>query len=130
MDVEELAPRMGPAGGFDHKAGLEDGIEAGIAIGMKHAFEALQVSLRMFTLAIGRIEVGCRRWPLSAMGPLVADIGPQPAGLGFAEARSQHRHRRVVTMQHIRSHDLFAQCRYQGIEKCGTTIWAAHAGSP
>ena len=34
VDVEELVPDMRPAGGFSDVRALEDGVEAGIAIGM------------------------------------------------------------------------------------------------
>ena len=52
MHVEELAPDVRPAGDLDHVA-VEQGIEAGIAVGMQEALEGLQVRLRVLTLAVG-----------------------------------------------------------------------------
>ena len=57
MLVEELAPDMRPAGGLGGLACLEDGIEPGIAVGMQHAGEVLEVFLWMLALAVGRVEV-------------------------------------------------------------------------
>lgn len=119
MDVEELAPHMGPAGGFGHLAAIEDSVEPGIAIRMQYPLEALQVALGMFALAVGRVEEHGGRRLLAAPWPAIADIGPQSAGPGFAKARSQHGNRRVVAMQHIGTEDLPAQRRHQGIEKSG-----------
>ena len=76
MFIEELAPDMGPAGGFRYFPRLEDGVEPGIAVGVENALEALQVAVRMLAFAVWRIEVGGGRRALAAMGPAVADIGP------------------------------------------------------
>jgi hypothetical protein len=74
--IEELAPHMRPAGRLDDALLFEDGVEAGIAVGMQRAFEALQMCLRMFALAVWRVEVrSCRRTAITAR-PSVAYIGP------------------------------------------------------
>jgi hypothetical protein len=67
---------MGEAGGFGYRARFEDGVEAGIAVSLEHAFEGLQVASRMLALAIGRVEEHRRRRTLALMRAFVADIGP------------------------------------------------------
>ena len=52
VHIEELAPHMGPAGGFGNFPRLEDGIEAGIAVRVKDTLEALQMKLRMFAFPV------------------------------------------------------------------------------
>src|SRR5215472_14920178 len=46
------------------------------------AAEVLQMRLRMLAFAVGRVEEQRRRWPCASKWPLIADIGPQPAGFG------------------------------------------------
>ena len=99
MDVEEFAPDMGPAGGFGDPVAGEQPVEPRIAVGVDDAAEVLEMRLWVLALAVGRVEEQRRRRPLAGERPLVADIGPQPPGLGLACARRQHRHRRVVDMQ-------------------------------
>jgi hypothetical protein len=100
MNVEELAPHMGPAGRFgDAVAGVQL-IETGVAIGVDDTGEVFEVGARMLALAVGRVAEQRRRRALAREGPLVADIDPQPAGLGLAGTRRQHR--RVVDMQAVR----------------------------
>ena len=48
MHIKELAPDMGPAGGFGYVAFFEDGVEARIAIGMENPFEVPEMRLRIF----------------------------------------------------------------------------------
>jgi hypothetical protein len=63
--------------------------------------EVLQMRPRMLTLAVGRVEEQSRRRPRAGKWPLIANIGPQPAGLGLAGARREDRHRRVVDVQRV-----------------------------
>ena len=81
-------------------------VEPGIAVGVDDAAEVLQMGLRMLALAIGRVEEQRRRRPRTGKRPLVADVGPQPAGLGLAGARRQDRHRGVVDMQAVAGEDV------------------------
>lgn len=74
----------GPSRQLGHLAGLEDGIDPGIAIGVKNALEVLQMHLGMFALAIGRVEEHRGSRVPAIMGTLIAHIGPQPPGLGSA----------------------------------------------
>ena len=106
MDIEEFAPDMRPAGGLGDPVAGEQLVEPGIAVGMDDAAEVLQVGPRVLALAVGRVEEQRRRRPRAGEGPLVADIGPQPPGLGLAGARRQHRHRRVVDMQGVGGHHI------------------------
>jgi len=50
-------------------------------------------------------------------GPLVANVGPQPAGLGLTGAWRQHRHRRVVDMQGCRTTSLLQQARRSVLQR-------------
>ena len=56
MHVKELAPDMGPAGGFGYVAFFEDGVKARIAVSTKYAFEVFEMRLRMLTFAVWRIK--------------------------------------------------------------------------
>ena len=61
---------------------------------------------RVLALAVGRVAEQRRRRSRPGKWPLVADIDPQPPGLRLAGARRQNRHRRIVNVQGLRSHDL------------------------
>ena len=111
MDVVELAPHMRPAGDLGHGRGLPvrgliERPETGIAVGLQEAVEAGQVRARMLALAIGRVAIDDRRRRPAPVGPFIAQIDPQPAGLGLAGARRQNRHRRVVGVQLLGRHDV------------------------
>src|SRR5690349_8752619 len=86
---------MCPAAGLDNPTADEQFIEPGIAVGVNDAAKVLQMRLRMLAFTIGRVEKQRRRRPRAGEWPLIADIGPQPAGLGLAGARRENRHRRV-----------------------------------
>ncbi len=53
MDVEELAPDMGPAGSLGDAVAGEQLIEPGIAIGVDYAAEVLQMGSWVLAFAIG-----------------------------------------------------------------------------
>src|SRR5215467_2640130 len=97
---------MRPAAGLDDATAGEQFIEPGIAVGVNDAAEVLQMRLRVLAFAVGRVEEQGRRLPPTSERPLIADIGPQPAGLGLAGARRQYRHRGVVDMQRAASEDV------------------------
>src|SRR5690606_32846951 len=61
VDVVELASNVSPTGGLHDSSGLVESIEAGVAIGLQDAAEALQVLGRMRRLAIGRVTEPHRR---------------------------------------------------------------------
>ena len=89
MNIEEFAPHMRPAGGLDNPSAGEQLVEPGIAVGVNDATEVLQMGLRMLAFAIGRVEEQSGRRPRAGKRPLIANIGPQPAGLGLAGAWRQ-----------------------------------------
>ena len=59
-------------------------------------------------LAVGRVAVEHGGRCRSGMRALVAQIDPQPAGLGLAVAGRQHGHRRIVGMDHGARHHVLA----------------------
>jgi hypothetical protein len=95
VDVDELAPDMGHAGDFAHVARAIKVIEPRIAIGMHEALVGSQMFTRSNALPVGRELIPCGGMRLSGPGPFIADIGPKPGCLGFAETRSQQLYRRV-----------------------------------
>jgi hypothetical protein len=52
VHIEEFAPHMRPAGGFDDLAAGKRLIEAGVAVGMDDASELLEMLARVLALAI------------------------------------------------------------------------------
>ena len=119
MDVEELASDVRPAGGLGDAVAGEQLLEASIAVGMDDAAEVLQMRLRVLALAVGRVEEQRCRRPRAGERPLVADVGPQPPGLGLAGTRRQDRHRRVVDVQRLRTHHLGSKRVDQRLERRG-----------
>jgi hypothetical protein len=65
-----------PTGSFGDAITRKQLVEPGIAIGMDHASEPLQVLARVLALAIRRMEEQRCRRPVSAERPLVANVGP------------------------------------------------------
>jgi hypothetical protein len=118
MDVEEFAADMGPAGGLGDPVAVVQPIEPGIAVGVDDPLEALQMRLWVLALAVGRIAEQGRRWARTGERALVANVGPQPAGLGFARARRQYRHRGVVDVECVAGDDIGRQRVDQGLECC------------
>ena len=106
MHVKKLAPNMGPTPGFGDLVAGEQLVETSISIGMDDAPELIEVGARMLALAVGRVAEQRRRRSRAGERPLVADIDPEPPGLGLAGARRQHWHRRVVDMQRVGADDL------------------------
>jgi hypothetical protein len=100
---------MGPAGGLADPVADEQPVEPGIAVGVDDTPEVLQMRLWVPALVVGRVEEQRRRRAGAGERPLVANIGPQPPGLGFARARRQHRHRRVVDVQGVASEGIGRQ---------------------
>ena len=101
MDVVELAPDVGPARHFDdgrRPAVLRrvEVVESGVTIRLQQATERAEVRARMLALAVRTVAVEHRRRRRSGARPVVAQVDPQPAGLGAAATRVEHRDRRVV----------------------------------
>ena len=91
MDIEELAADMRPASRLDDTPGLEQSVEASIAVGVQYTGEALEVSPRVFALPIRRVEEQRRRGPGAVKRPLVTNVSPDPPGLGFEPPRDWRR---------------------------------------
>lgn len=94
LDVMELAPCVRPAGSQNDVALAVSC--SNIAIDMQHALEVLEMGQWTLGLTIRREHVDCRRRRLAIPAALVADVGPQPPGLGASAAGIKHRDRRVV----------------------------------
>src|SRR5215472_18441833 len=92
---------MCPAAGLDNAIAGEQFIEPGIAVGVYDAAEVLQMRLWMLAFAVGRIKEQGSRRARTSKWPLIANVGPQPPGLGLTGTRRQHRHRRVVDVQNV-----------------------------
>src|SRR6266436_557120 len=92
--VEELPPRVGPAHRRRNRswlaAGLKEPVEARIGVRLHQAGIGREVSIGMYTAAIGRIEERCRRrgWP--GERAVVAHVSPQPAGPALALRQHLH----------------------------------------
>ena len=78
--VEELAPRMGPARRLDDRprlaAGLVEPVEARIGVRLHQPGVAGQVPFGMLAAAVGRVEERRRRRIGAGERPVVAHIGP------------------------------------------------------
>ena len=71
--------------------------EAGIGVGLQDAGQPARCRSGCSPRAVARVEEQRRRRRAAGERPVVADIGPEPAGDGLA--LGQHRHRRVVAVQ-------------------------------
>src|SRR5438876_535333 len=78
---------------------IVEAVEAGIAVGLQDAAEAVQVLTRMLTLAIRGVAKPYRRRIGAARGSIITHVDPQPPLLGLASARCQHRHRAIVDVE-------------------------------
>jgi hypothetical protein len=76
--------------------GLVERAEAAIGVGLQDAGPAGEMALGMLAAAIAGVFEERRRRP-AAERPVVADVGPEPAGGG--PGLGQHRHRGVVAVQ-------------------------------
>src|SRR5262249_61466362 len=85
---------------------LKELVETRVAVGMQCAGEVGQFLAAVLAFAVCRVAIehggGCD----AGVGGLVAQIYPQPPGLGLAGARREHRNRRVVAMGPPTPHDM------------------------
>ena len=108
MNLVELAPCVCLAGDFDNRSTFVEMLEACIGIRLERTLIELEVLAWVLALTIGRVgepHGGCGR---IARWPVVADIGPEPSGLGPPVARREYWNRRVVGMQLACGHDMIA----------------------
>jgi hypothetical protein len=86
-------------------------LKSRVGVGLQRASVGLQVLLRMVAPSIGRVgEPHCRSSRIAAW-PVIADVGPEPAGLGLAVTRSEYGHGSIVGVQlagrhHVLTHRL------------------------
>src|ERR1019366_6494878 len=108
MDLVELAPGVRPAGDFDDRSIFVEMLEASIGVSLERTAIVLQVLAWVLALTIRRVGEPYGGGGRIARWPVVADIGPEPSGLGPAVARREHRDRRVVGVQLAGGHDMIA----------------------
>jgi hypothetical protein len=96
--VVEVAPGMRPARRLDHPAALVEGVEPGVGVGLHHAPEVAQATLRVLPLPVRRELVEHRGRIAPAERPIIPQVGPEPRRLRPALSRREHRHRRVAGM--------------------------------
>src|ERR1700712_3189704 len=115
MQIEVLAARVRPTCSFYQRLVLPivQSLEAGIAVGLQDAAEALQMSARALAFAIRGVAEQNGRWIRTAARLVIADISPQASRFGLASTGSQHRDRRVIRMQLLGAHDIVTQSTQQ-----------------
>src|SRR5271170_7620402 len=96
MDLVKLAASVSPAGNFINGAIAVEMMEPCIGVRLQTALEVLQMLSWMLALAILRVCEPNRWRSVFAGRPVIANISPEPAGLGLATTRCKHRHRRIV----------------------------------
>ena len=99
VDLVELAPRMRPTRGFADPSGVIEVVEAGVRVGLQSAEGLLKVPLRMLALTVWRVDEPNGRRSRVCGRATIANLGPQPAGLGPAQSWREHRHGSVVRVQ-------------------------------
>ena len=102
-ELVEAPAHMGPAEGELDVAALGEHAIAAIAVDLQDAVEAGEMGDRPLGLAVGRVDVGDARRIGAAPWPIVARIGPELAGLGAAASGIEHRRRRLVGEQLLRT---------------------------
>src|SRR5579883_713405 len=83
-------------------------MEACISIGLQSPGEVFEMLSRMFSSAVFRIGKPDCRSSLLACRPVVANISPEPPGLGLAVAGREHRHGCVVGVELASGEDMLA----------------------
>ena len=115
-DIGLRSDGMRPTRGLGNRPGfsirLIQGVVSGIGVGLQDAGVASQVPVRVLGGAVPRVAEHRRRGCPPAKGPVVADIGPDPAGDGLA--LGQHGHGGVVAVQPLGGPHMSVD---QGIER-------------
>jgi hypothetical protein len=91
---------------------IVEAVEPGIGIGLQDPGVVLEVTARMLAAAVSRVVEQRRRRCRAGERPVVADVGPKPAGDGLA--LGQDRHRGVVPMDARTGQDVRPDQRDQG----------------
>jgi hypothetical protein len=87
VDIEEFAPHMRPAGGFNDPTADKQFVEPGIAVGMDDAAEVRQMGLWAFALAAATRQRAARLGRRSIVGLWCKWRGP----IGYADPLSWSR---------------------------------------
>lgn len=90
-----MRPAEGRRGQRRLASGIEESVEPAIGVGLKDAGEGLKMPRRMFAAPIARGVKQRRRRISPTKWPIVADIGPNPAGI----CPPLCQHRDLVTME-------------------------------
>ncbi len=107
-EVDKFPPAVAPAGRFKDRSRLPLSLVELVVsikgIRLHEAHIAGKMALRMLPGTTARVMERCRRWVFAAKRPVIADIGPDPAGdsLQFRE----YGHRRVIGVDAFRAHDM------------------------
>ena len=117
MDLVELAPGMGPAGDLVDRSSFVQMVEAGVSVGLESALVEPEVLAWPLALAVGRVGEPDGGRGRIARGPVVANVGPEPASLRLAVAWGEHRNRRVVGVQLGGRQHVVAHGGYQGSQQ-------------
>src|SRR4029077_3253296 len=106
--VDKLPPAVAPAGRFKDRSRLPQSLVELVVsikgIGLHEAHIAGKMALRMLPGTTARVMERCCRWVFAAKRPVIADIGPDPAGDRLK--LGQHGHRRVIGVDAFRAHDM------------------------
>src|SRR5208283_2151157 len=94
-------------------------VVAVIGVGLHDSGPTGEMLLRVYASAIARIFEEGRRRLLAAKRPVVADIGPYPAGRGLAFG--QNRRRGVIGMNALAPKDMSFQRGQDRIQRCDAT---------
>jgi hypothetical protein len=122
--VDKLPPAVAPAGRFKDRSRLPLSLVELVVsikgIGLHEAHIAGKMALRMFPGTTARVMERGRRRIRAAKRPVIANIGPDPAGdsLQFG----QYGHRRVIGVDTFRAHDM-------GPDRLNNWIERHHAGA-
>jgi hypothetical protein len=85
--VEKLAPDVSHTWSFLNRTAFVKLVKASKRVDLQDALELGQMTLRMFTLAVGRVGEPHSWRGLVACRAVVANIGPEAASLGLAVSR-------------------------------------------
>src|SRR5258708_13261096 len=90
MHVEDLPPRMRPAGRLGHALVIQACI-AGISIRLQDTAEPCEVLPRVLALAVRAVAIQHRRRRLTAEWLIITRVAPQPSRFGLPAAAPHHR---------------------------------------
>src|SRR5882757_1237547 len=110
VDLVELAPCVGPACDFDDRFPFIEMLEPSVGIGLESALVELQVLLWVLSLAVGRVGEPDRWCGRISRWPIIANIRPEPSGLGSSVAWGEYGDWRVVSVELAGRHHMITYC--------------------